>query len=169
MSPITTTVTATVFADQRAVFGLIVPMDLTTMFTGYGVLPAVISTKARTGGWNVIGQTRSLCFSDGSSAQEQLTGYDYGHRMSYKVTEFTGAIHYLACTAAGTWWFEEDESGHTMLRWQYAFSPRSLWSIPLLWLLTKTLWRRYMLDALSRAVAQLPQRSLLQPSSSYPV
>ena len=165
MSPATTTVTATVGVDQRTVFGLIVPIDLTTIFTGYGVLPAVISIKRQTGAWDAVGQKRTVCLSDGSTAREQLTGYDEARYFSYRVSEFTGAIHYLVRSADGAWWFDADAAGQTTIRWQYAFNPRSRFTQPVLWLLSKTLWRSYMRHVLSRAVAQLQQEALLQVTS----
>lgn len=65
MSALATTVSAEVNANQVSAFEHIVPIDLSSIFTGYGPLPAVTKTKNQIGGWDAVGQTRTVHLSDG--------------------------------------------------------------------------------------------------------
>jgi hypothetical protein len=161
MRPVSAIVSTAVDAGRTVVFNHIVPIDLTTIFTGYGLLPAVISTKNQTGDWDAVGQKRTVVLSDGSSARELVTGYEPAQFFSYSVSEFTGALHYIARSVEGMWWFSENSQGQTEIKWQYAFIPRSIWTLPVLWLISKTIWRAYMRKALAQAVIHLQQGVML--------
>lgn len=119
-------VQATVEAPLEKVFEHIVPIDLTSIFTGYGPLPAVSGTQNQTGGWNAAGQTRTILLSDGSSAQEALTEYEHPRRFAYTVKGFTGVLRFLAREAHGEWWFERVPGKEaTSIRWRYKFVSRT--------------------------------------------
>lgn len=94
MSALATTVSAEVNTNQISAFEHIVPIDLSSIFTGYGLLPAVTKTKNQIGDWNVVGQTRTVHLSDGSTAREELTGYKYPSYFSYTVSGFTGSLRF---------------------------------------------------------------------------
>ena len=156
MSALSATVEADVKANQSAAFEHIVPVDLASIFTGYGPLPAVTGTQDHTGGWDAAGQTRTVLLSDGSSAQELLTRYDYPHYFSYTVSGFTGVLRWLTTSANGEWWFNRDgSSGKTQIKWRYAFNARSIVAAPVLWLIANLLWRGYMNKALALAKLQV--------------
>jgi hypothetical protein len=97
-----------------------------------------------------------VVFSDGSSARESLTGYEYPNRFTYRITAFTGALRFLAREARGEWWFET-LPGHsaTTVRWRYEFVSRSRLLAPLVGLFTRSLWRGYMAKALRLSRAQV--------------
>jgi len=63
------TVSTTIEASIEEAFGQIVPIDLTSIFTGYGPLPAVVQTRDQSGAWDAAGRTRTVAFADGSTAQ----------------------------------------------------------------------------------------------------
>ncbi len=149
MTPIATTIESTFNLPRQTAFVKIVPIDLRSIFTGFGPLPAVTEVKGQSGGWNMEGETRSVILSDGSSAKEKLTRYDYSKYFSYSIGEFTGILGLLALSAHGEWWFETVTEKQTQVRWRYAFLPRTVFAIPLLWLITNTLWRCYMKKALA--------------------
>jgi Polyketide cyclase / dehydrase and lipid transport len=160
MSSFCATVQTEIAAQQAAVFDHIVPIDLTSIFTGYGPLPAVTGVQNQTGGWDVAGQTRTVTLSDGSSARELLTKYDYPHYFSYTVSDFSGVLRFLTISANGEWWFETNpSSGATDIKWSYAFNARSLFAAPILWLITNVLWRGYMRKALMLGKSQIEGRS----------
>ena len=69
-------------APQAVVFEHIMPIDLASIFTGYGLLPAVVGTRDQIGAWDAAGQSRTVLMSDGSCAQEQLTAYEYPNYFS---------------------------------------------------------------------------------------
>ena len=155
MSLLSATVTTEVTGSQIDVFEYNVPIDLTSIFTGYGPLPAVIGTKNQTGAWDEAGQTRTVLLSDGSSAREMLTKYEHPHYFSYTVSDFTGILRFLATSANGEWWFRRTSSGKTHIKWRYAFNASSFFVVPILWFITKVLWLGYMQKALGLSKTQL--------------
>lgn len=157
------TVQTEIDAQQAVVFKYIVPIDLASIFTGYGPLPSVTGTKKQTGAWDAAGQTRIVTFSDGSSANERLTQYEFPRYFSYTVSGFTGNLGYFTTSANGEWWFDTNpSSGATTIKWHYAFNARSVFAAPVVWLITKTLWRGYMSKAIMLAKAQC-ERNTAQP------
>jgi hypothetical protein len=156
MSILSATVEVDIKANQSAAFEHIVPIDLASIFRGYGPLPSIISTQNQTGTWNAAGQTRTVLLSDGSSARELLTKYEYPHYFSYTVSGFTGVLRYLTTSANGEWWFNSDaSSGKTHVKWRYAFNARSIFAVPVLWFIVKMLWHGYMNKALALSKSQV--------------
>ncbi|HEU4798112.1 MAG TPA: SRPBCC family protein [bacterium] len=163
MSLFSATVQTEITAQQAAVFKHIVPIDLASIFTGYGPLPSVAGTQNQTGAWDAAGQTRTVTFSDGSSASELLTKYEYPRYFSYTVSGFTGALRLLTTSANGEWWFDTNpSSGATSIKWRYAFNARSVFAAPILWLITNILWRGYMRKALTLSKAQIESSAAQQ-------
>ena len=153
-----TSVQADIAAPQTMVFEHIMPVDLTSIFTGYGPLPAVVGTRDQTGAWDAAGQTRTVIMSDGSSAQEQLTAYEYPNYFSYIVSNFTGVLRAFVTSARGEWWFgpgSETSREVTHIKWIYVFNARSSFSIPIVWFFTRVLWKGYMREALYILKAQV--------------
>ena len=159
MSSFSATVEATVRADQTAAFEHIVPIDLKSIFTGYGPLPAVTGTQNQVGAWDATGQTRTVHLSDGSSAQELLTKYEHSNYFSYTVSGFTGALRFLTTSANGEWWFSRAASGQTHIKWRYAFNARSVFAVPILWFIATVLWRNYMRKALRLSQIQVERNA----------
>ena len=155
MAAIATTVSTLVNANQLDTFEHIVPIDLSSIFTGYGHLPAVTETRNQVGDWDATGQTRTVQLSDGSTVQEELTEYMHPHSFSYTVSNFSSPLGLLTTSANGTWWFEPRSANQTQIKWQYAFNARSVLAVPGLWFITNVLWRSYMVKALSLAKQQL--------------
>ena len=140
----------------------VVPIDLTSIFKGYGLLPAVVLTEAQTGNWDAIGQTRIVHLSDGSYAQELLTQYNQPNYFAYVVSNFSGILGFLVTAAIGEWWFEncDSSSNSTLIRWSYTFTPKSLFAVPILWLVNKFLWSGYMRSVVSNVQEQLDLKHL---------
>ncbi|NMF59402.1 SRPBCC family protein [Pseudanabaena yagii] len=155
MSLLSATIKTTVRASQVEVFEHIAPIDLTSIFKGYGLLPSVIGTQNQIGSWDTEGQTRTVHLSDNSSVQEMLTKYEHPHYFSYTVSSFTGSLRFLATSANGEWWFSGGSSGQTNIKWRYTFNARSFLAFPILWLITNLLWRNYMYQALQLSKSQI--------------
>jgi len=149
MAVLATIVSTEVDVDQIKAFEHIVPIDLSSIFTGYGPLPAVTGTTNQMGGWDAAGQTRTVHLSDGSMAQEELNEYKHPQYFSYTVSGFTGSLRFLTTSANGAWWFESRPTGKTLIKWRYAFKSRSVFAVPVLWFIAKVLWRGYMAKALT--------------------
>jgi hypothetical protein len=73
---------------------------------------------------------------------------------SYTVSGFTGVFRFITTSANGEWWFEP-VSAKTHIKWRYAYSPRNVAAIPLLWFTVNVLWRGYMKKALSLSKRQI--------------
>jgi hypothetical protein len=59
----TSTAIGNTHVDRDTTFCFIVPIDLTTIFRGYGPLPAVVGTTDQTGAWDAAGQSRTILSS----------------------------------------------------------------------------------------------------------
>lgn len=150
MRSFATEVEAIVQAPLAQAFEQIVPIDLPSIFKGFGPLPAVTGTRNQTGGWDAAGQTRTVLLSDDSSAQERLTQYQHPKYFAYTVSGFTGILRFFATEAHGQWWFTEGASStSTSIRWRYAFVSKSALVAPIVWLIANTLWHGYMRRALA--------------------
>ena len=134
-------------------FDMIVPIDLSKIFTGHMGLPAVTGQKDLVGDWDEAGQTRTVLLSDNSEAQERLLGYDRPNGFNYQVSDFTGSLRFLAKRDEGEWWFTELGNGRTKVRWEYAFIPASVIATPVITFVAKFLWRGYMKKALANCKA----------------
>lgn len=148
------TVETEVNAPVEEAFRFIVPISLPAIFTGYGVLPAVVKTEDQTGDWNAAGQTRRVILSDGSSAREKLDSYESPSRFSYTVDSFTGPLSFLVKSANGEWQFEQ-RLNVTHIKWTYRFNPRFIFTTPIVWIIAQLLWRGYMGKALRLSKDQL--------------
>lgn len=158
----TAIVESRVSASREQVFELIVPIDLTSIFVGMGPLPAVIGARDQTGQWDAAGQTRTVLLSDGTSASELLTEYRHPEYFAYTVSRFTGPFGWLVDRAEGEWWFSSSGAALTDIRWSYTFVSRSLLAAPVLWLITKVLWRSYMKKALGMACDQMTRDAAIK-------
>ncbi|MFI6695623.1 SRPBCC family protein [Streptomyces sp. NPDC050433] len=136
----------------QEVFDVIVPIDLSLVFTGWGPFPGVRGAKNQTGAWDAAGQSRNPDLSDGSTAAERLTEYTAPHSFAYELTDFTGTMRHLVSGVRGEWTFTPDGEG-TLIRWTYEFKPlpgRGL----LLRRAVGPLWRRYMLDGVNKSARE---------------
>jgi hypothetical protein len=159
---ISSIVSTTVTVDNTQAFSHVVPIDLTSIFRGYGVLPAVIETQSQTGNWDAVGQIRTVHLSDGSYATELLTQYQKPNYFAYVVSNFSGALGLLITRAEGEWWFENCSScpNSTLIRWNYTFIPKSLFVVPILWVINKFLWAGYMRSVMSNVKLQIEAKAI---------
>ena len=155
MASYTATVETEIAADQASVFNHVIPIDLASIFKGHGPLPAVTGVQNQTGPWDKVGQSRTVLLSDGSSAREIITRLEAHHYFRYTVSDFSGGLRFFTTAADGQWWFEPvSSSGPTHVKWSYTFKARSLLSAPVLWFITRFLWRPYMRQALMSCKSQ---------------
>jgi hypothetical protein len=158
MRSFSVTVQTEVTSLQTEAFNRIVPIDLTSIFTGYGLLPSVKGTQNQTGAWDRVGQTRTVILSDKSSAQEKLTGYEYPNYFSYTVSHFSGVLRYLTTVAEGEWFFQSDSCDKvTQIKWRYALTAKSVFAEPILWFIMNALWRGYMQKVIQLCKQQIEQ------------
>ena len=147
-------VAATAGAPIGKAFKTIVPIDLPTIMPGWGVLPAVTGVENQSGAWNAVGQTRTVRLADDTTAREEITFYEAPTRFGYNVSDWSGALKFLAREAKSEWKFSEVAPGQTRIVWNYSFAPRSMWTAWLLWPIVQGLWRGAMKQALRECVRQ---------------
>jgi Polyketide cyclase / dehydrase and lipid transport len=147
--------TRTPIPPNRA-FDIIVPIDLSLVFKGWGPFPAVRGVSNQTEAWDHAGPSRNPDLSDGSTATERLTEYTAGRSFAYELTEFTNVLRRLIHGVRGEWTFTPDGDG-TVIRWTYEFKP-----LPGRHLLVRRgvapLWRRYMQRSVESAAQVTAQR-----------
>lgn len=137
--------TRTILSPEDA-FRIIVPIDLSLVFKGWGPFPGVRGANNQTGAWDAAGQSRNPDLSDGTTAFERLTEYTAPHSFAYEITDFTNALKRVVTGVRGEWTFTPDGAG-TLIRWTYEFKP-----LPgrrfLLKNILAPLWRRYMIEGI---------------------
>ena len=116
-------------------FDAVVPIDLSTVFRGYGPLPAVTGVMDQTGAWDAAGQTRTVHLSDGGSIREERARVEPPEAFGYRVGETRGALRLVAWEARGA----RDDA----VVWDDAFVPRAAWLRPVLRVMLRPLWTRY--------------------------
>jgi hypothetical protein len=160
LTTISSMVSTEVKVNTIEAFCHVVPIDLTSIFKGHSLLPAVMGTSAQTGNWDAIGQTKMVHLSDGSNVREMITEYQKPDYFSYIVSNFSGSLGYLITSATGEWWFESGDSlsNRTVIRWSYTFIPKSLIAVPILWIVNKFLWAGYMQSVISNIQIQIDSK-----------
>jgi len=155
--------TRAAIAPKRA-FDVIVPIDLSLIFKGWGPFPAIRGTNNQTGAWDRVGRTRNPDLSDGSTAKERLTEYTVGSSFAYELTGFTNILGRLVHGVRGEWTFTADDGG-SVIRWTYEFKPRR-WRTLLVRRGLAPLWRRYMQAGLELAARIAEEQSTLASAPS---
>ena len=163
------TVRTTAAVSLASTWEAFVPVALPDVFPKpKGPVPAVLGTSGQEGRWDVVGRSRSVHLSDGSTVREEITASEPNGgalpasdvaTFGYRVTDFSGAIGLLAQEAHGTWRFEQVAPSKTEIEWTYTFVPRGwLSSVPLRFVLA-TFWRAYMRDGIEN-VRLIAERGL---------
>lgn len=146
------TVRRTVAVPLREAPGLLAGVDLPTVYTGYGLLPAVTGSSGQVGAWDTPGRTRTLRLADGSTLEEELRAYG-PDGFGYLVHRPSGPLRHLVHHADVRWDLEPAGPGATAVTFTYAFAPRPL-RRPLVVAVLAPLWRRYAARALVLAAGQ---------------
>ncbi|WP_445148745.1 SRPBCC family protein [Baekduia sp. Peel2402] len=146
---VSTTVSRRIDEPRDALWARFIPVRLEDILGKYGPVPAVTGTSGQTGPWDVVGSSRTVHLSDGSSATEQVTAVQAPQMFGYTVSGFTNPVRFLAREARGVWVFEE--SGE--VRWTYTFAARSLPAALLLAPVVRFAWRGFMRRALDALAA----------------
>ena len=164
-----TSVRTTVAVPLASAWESFVPVKLADVFPdSKGPVPAVRSTSGQQGRWDVVGRSRSVHLSDGSTVREEITASDptagsppvgNAASFSYRVSGFTGPIGLLAKEAHGAWRFEQVAPNRTRIEWIYSLGPKSwLTSVPLRFILA-TFWHSYMRDGIQNLKVIAERRS----------
>jgi len=153
MPNVATTVSIRVAAAREPLFDWFIPIELPRILTGWGPVPAVVSTSEQSGPWDVIGSRRTVALADGSTAHERVTACERPSAFGYTVDGFSGPIRHVAREGRGQWWFEPAGDAETDVRWTYTFEARSRAAAVLLTPIVKIAWRGFMRRALVELAA----------------
>jgi len=102
--------TRTAASPQHA-FKVNVPIDLSSVFKGWGPFPAVRGVESQTGACDPVDASRNPVLCDGTTATETLTEYTVCHGFAYEVTGFTNILGRLVEGVRGEWTFTPDGRG----------------------------------------------------------
>ena len=148
------TVPVTVQARSRlspaACFDIIVPIDLSLVFGGWGPSPACVGSTSRPAhGTTSAYRATPTCPTEPPRTRRyriQPTA-----QLRLWLTGFTNALALLVDGVRGEWTFTPDGSG-SLIRWTYEFKPRKFRHLVVRSGLAP-LWRRYMQAGLAASVA----------------
>ena len=146
------TVTGRTAASTEVAFDTIAPIDLTSIFERWLLIPGVRGVRDQSGPWDAAGRTRTVQLTDGSEAPERLTSVDRPRAFAYRVGPFPRPLGLLASSADGDWSFTPAPGGGTDIRWTYRFTAGP-GRRTLVRALIAPMWRGYAERGLDRAVA----------------
>ncbi|MFI8528401.1 SRPBCC family protein [Promicromonospora sukumoe] len=155
---VTVGVRDTVGVSPEHAFERIRATDPAAVFTGRGVLPAVVATVEGPERWSRSGATREVTFSDRGTAHEELTTYQPGRHYAYDITRFTNVVRFLLSGMQCEWRFTEASSGATVVEWDVALHPLP-YRHGIVRVLFAPAWHRYMNDIMARTIALIDSPS----------
>ena len=142
-----TTIELEVPQDIATTYDWVVDVDAPIKFIHtYGPVPGFKSYKLLDGDWKHEGARRRITLDDSSTATETIQTSQWPNYFDYELTDFKDAplLTILLKRGYGQWWFERTQDGGTHVKWRYSFEPQSPLVIPLLWLFTNIVYRRFM-------------------------
>lgn len=102
-------------------FDYIVPVKLSHIFHASLLLPGVSRTD-ETERWYTPGLSRTVYFTDGSKAKEQLLTVEPPRSFTYEITQFTGINKFLVSRIHGAWQFRQTSASETGIEWTYSLT-----------------------------------------------
>ena len=155
MNGVPVTVRGVAGAPLEQAFDVIAPIDLASIFTGYGPLPGVRGVRDQSGDWDHVGAQRVVELTDGNEARERITHFEPPGYFAYEVGPFSGPLNRLVERADGEWWFAR-ATGGTEITWTYTFIPRSRMGFVVRWVVAP-MWKAYARRVLSQALRVVEQ------------
>jgi hypothetical protein len=152
---ITTTLTGSSIQQPDVVYAHLIGCDATRIFRPVGGLPGVAAVRFHAGSWGQTGDSRTITLTDGSSAREALTAVAAPHAFTYTVNAYTSVLRLLVTRGESTFRCSPASHGGTDIHWTYAYTPRSAFVRPLVWLIRVFLWERYMKAAFNRLLSDI--------------
>jgi len=147
----------------------------TEFYPRFGPLPAVVGVVGQPETWDIVGSTRTLRLSDGSTVIETITHSEAGAFFAYDLSQFTGILGRLVSGGRAEWTFTpagsggsdasggpggsspRSESATTNIRWQYRFFPLP-GRAPIVRTIVGLFWAPYMRRVLSVIVEAIEAR-----------
>ena len=124
--------------------------DLTKIMKGYGMISGVSGVKMLTNGeWGKPDAKRIVYMEDGNSAIDHILEVNKPHFFSYEIIQLTSVFKYLIKRVCGQWNFDE-EGSNTKVSWTYSLEPKSIFFVPLLYVISKLMIRPFLQNTLRR-------------------
>ena len=137
----------TIAAPPSRCFDYIVPIELSHIFQPYLLLPGVKRTDEAER-WFTPGLARTVYFTDGTKAKEELLTVESPHSFTYKISDFTGINKFLVSHINGAWQFSQDSDGATNIEWTYSLACHNTAAQLLASVVVAPMLRRYLQRAL---------------------
>lgn len=162
MDSVSTKVSAEIGAPCDWFFYWFLSVDLAKIMPAYGLIPGVVGVEEQTGPMHVIGSSRRLRLTDGTTAVEQVTSCEPPREVQYRLYELTNLFRHLVAEARAEIRFREFQEDYTRVEWQYTFFGRSPVAALVLKLLIPLQYKGFMQSALDRSkrLAEEQARSL---------
>lgn len=124
LSPGIINVSTNISRSPEDCFDYIVPVPLPRIFKRFLVIPAVVKTDEKEM-WMKAGLTRTVYFSDGSTASERLETVNRPKSFTYTIWNFRGINRYFVDHIYGEWQFMSAEDNSTNIQWTYSLYPKN--------------------------------------------
>jgi hypothetical protein len=151
MSPISFSCEAQLTLTPSEIAEQILGVTNWTTFQGYGPLPGIKAAEFELRTPEVIGSRIRVQNTDGSSHVEEITAWQPEHRIALKMQEFSAPFSIFA-TSIDEIWELEQVGGSTKVIRSLELHARSVWTKPILWLISFLLKR-----AIDRHLQQMAQ------------
>jgi hypothetical protein len=133
---------------ERA-FEVTLRLPLPSLFAHrYAALPAIRGVRDQDGGWDEVGQGRTIVLADRSTMRETLTAVDRPGSFAYRIDRLHGPIRPLAASIEGRWSFEPAGTG-ARVTWAWTVFPASA-AASLLLPAFGRMWQGYARQALEQ-------------------
>ena len=109
-------------------------------FKGFGPLPGIRSAEFELKTEQIVGTRFRVTNTDGSTHLEEIREWNLPHSLRLQMGEFTPPFSKLAASVDEVFEFEVRD-GMTQVTRSFRLHPRSVWTRPLLWLVSLLLRR----------------------------
>ncbi|MEI7054437.1 SRPBCC family protein [Nocardioides sp. CCNWLW239] len=112
-------------AAYETALARVLPAPLPQIFgRRYAAISPIAEVRDQAGGWDSVGETRTIVLSDGATMRETLTTIDAPSSFSYEITPLTGPLKLLVGHVVGRWSFAPAGTG-TRVTWSWSVTPSS--------------------------------------------
>lgn len=118
----------------------ILDLNKWTEFEGYGPMPGIQSAEFELKTDKIVGTRIRVTSTDGSSHLEEIREWNPSRRIHLHFQEFSPPLSRLATGFDEVFVFESDNDQTRVTR-SFELHPRSIWTTPLLWLISLLLRR----------------------------
>jgi hypothetical protein len=123
-----------------------------TSFEGYGPIPAIAAARISKRTEELVGTRIEVANADGSRHVEEIVHFVPGRELTLKMASFSRPLDALATHFFEHWRFEP-KGDSTAVQRSFELHPKSVLTVPLLWLIGRLLAR-----AVARHLARMRER-----------